>query len=237
MDWGDGTTDTYTGTVTATHTYPAEVGPLIPNYVVTIRGDFPRIYFNNGGDKDKIRTIRQWGTNVWSSMAGSFAGCTNLTIETGAGQPDLSKVTSMAAMFQGATSFNQPIGDWDVSNVTDMANMFQNASEFNQPIGGNQPLGGWDVSSVTDMTAMFNNARMFDQDLGAWDVGKVETMRDMFNGVTLSTANYDSLLIGWSMIEDGETELRERCAFPRWRQPILRRSRQRATGRAEGLVD
>ena len=70
VDWGDGTTDTYTGTVTATHTYPAEVGPLIPNYVVTIRGDFPRIYFNNGGDKDKIRTIRQWGTNVLEQYGG-----------------------------------------------------------------------------------------------------------------------------------------------------------------------
>ena len=38
-------------------------------------------------------------------------------------------------------------------------------------------------------------------------------MADMFNGATLSTANYDSLLTGWSMVEDGETELRENVPF------------------------
>jgi len=30
-------------------------------------------------------------------------------------------------MFSGATSFNQPIGDWDVSNVNDMCMMFEGA--------------------------------------------------------------------------------------------------------------
>ena len=228
VDWGDDTTDPTTYDGPATHTY-ASVSNR--NYVVTIRGLFPRINFNNSGDKDKIRTIRQWGTNVWSSMAGSFTGCTNLTIEATAGQPNLSAVTEMQSMFRDANSFNQPISDWDVGGVTNMQHMFRGATSFNQPLGGwnvinvtnmqsmfrgatsfNQSLG-WDVSSVIHMSGMFQDATSFDQDLGAWDVGNVADMENMFNGGTLSTANYDSLLIGWSMVEDDEAELFEGVDF------------------------
>ena len=52
-------------------------------------------------------------------------------------------------MFESATAFNQPIGNWDVSNVTDMFGMFAGNSVFNQPIGD------WDVSNVTNMIICF----------------------------------------------------------------------------------
>ena len=48
------------------------------------------------------------------------------------------------------------------------------------------------------MRAMFNGATAFDQDLSNWDISAVTNMTDMFNGVTLSTANYDSMLDSWS---------------------------------------
>ena len=50
----------------------------------------------------------------------------------------------MSEMFEGATSFNQPLNDWNVSNVTDMSHMFLKASSFNQP------LNKWNVSKVTN---------------------------------------------------------------------------------------
>ncbi len=107
---------------------------------------------------------------------------------------DVSSVTSMRLMFAGASSFNQSIGGWDVSSVKNMGMMFYGASSFNQN------LGGWDVSSVTNMYMMFYIATSFNQDIGGWDVSSVTEMGNMFGGVTLSTQNYDSLLIEWSKL-------------------------------------
>jgi surface protein len=185
-------------------------------YTVAIRGTFPQIYFNNGGDKLKILSIEQWGSQVWNSMESAFFGCSNL-VGNATDIPNLSSITNMTNMFQGASSFNQDIGSWNVSSVTDMFGMFRFASSFNQDISDwdvsnvtnmnqvfarassfNKDLSLWDVSSVTDMTYMFANAVSFDQDIGGWDVSSVTDMFGMFTNVTLSPANYDSLLNGWA---------------------------------------
>ena len=50
---------------------------------------------------------------------------------------------------------------------------------------------------------MFKDAVSFDQNLSTWDITSVTTsvkskgFNEMFSGVTLSTSNYDALLIGW----------------------------------------
>ncbi len=204
---------------------------------------FPRIYFNNSGDKDKLLTIEQWGTGKWTSMNNAFAGCTNLTGPTFADTPDLSNVTDLSWMFSGATSFNQYIGYWDTSNITNMSGMFSGANAFNLDIWRwdtssvtdmsymfaaantfNQNLHNWNVSMVTNMSSMFYSADSFngsvtswntgsatnmsymffdavsfDQDLFSWDVADVTDMTGIFGNVTLSTANYDSLLISWNL--------------------------------------
>ena len=53
---------------------------------------------------------------------------------TASDTPDLSQVTDMSGMFNGAESFNQVIGDWDVSTVTNMRDKFAFADTFNQDI-------------------------------------------------------------------------------------------------------
>ena len=54
---------------------------------------------------------------------------------------NVSKVTTMEAMFQAAVSFNGDISEWDVSNVTVMGGMFQTPS-----ITGD--ISGWNKLSV-----------------------------------------------------------------------------------------
>ena len=121
IDWGDGSAD---NTITSyndsdlTHTYADA-----DTYTVTISGTAPWLYFNNGGDKLKIKSITQWGTLGWVSCEKAFYGCTNLT-SSATDAPDIGNVVSFRYMFYGCTAFNQDIGSWDVSSGTDFSYMF-----------------------------------------------------------------------------------------------------------------
>ncbi len=110
-----------------------------------------------------------------------------------------SSLTDMNYMFHGATSFNQDISDWDVSGIDGFVMVFEDATSFNQD------LSGWNTSFATNMNRLFTRALSFDQDISTWDVSNVSSMRDMFLKVSLSTPNYDALLIGWESqdVQDG----------------------------------
>ena len=47
---------------------------------------------------------------------------------------DVSSVTNMDSLFQGASTFNDDINSWDTSSVTSMYQMFRSCSAFNQDI-------------------------------------------------------------------------------------------------------
>ena len=118
VDWGDDSIDTMTYNADAEHTYTTT-----GSYTVSITGDFPGIFFNNGGDKDKIISIDQWGINTWRSMDSAFEGCTNLRYNA-VDNPHFSNVSSMKEMFKGAIKIDGNFGDWNVSNISDMTEMF-----------------------------------------------------------------------------------------------------------------
>ena len=180
VDWGDGNVDlAVTGDITHTYAAPGQ-------YEVRISGTFPRIYFNNSGDKDKIVSIDQWGTISWGTMLGSFYGCSNLNV-LASDAPDLSGVLSMADMFRDATSLNADFNNWDTSNVTTMSGVFWGATSFNGDVST------WNTSSVTTMANMFREASSFNQSLNDWDVSGVVSVVNMFR----DAIEFDQPLNGW----------------------------------------
>ena len=172
VDWGDSVIETYTGTPgNITHTYPSA-----GTYQIKINRIFPRIFFNNTGDRQKLLTIDQWGNIPWTSFNNAFHGCLNMNM-VATDAPVLTGVTDLTSMFHrcdamtGNTSFNT----WNTSNITNMVNMFRS-------FVFNQPLSNWDVSNVTDFNSMFYAARNFNQPLSAWTINTASTvsMANMF---------------------------------------------------------
>lgn len=162
--------------------------------------------------------ISNWDTSNVTTMDSMFLEATTFN------QPldswDVSSVTIMGDMFESTGAFNQDLNTWDVSNVTDMKDLFQDALAFNGNITSwntisatnmtdmfkrtnsfNQDIGGWNTSNVLIMENMFQDASAFDQDISLWDVNQVTLLLgfggQVLSTFTLSTANYDALLIGW----------------------------------------
>lgn len=209
VDWNnDGVFDEFGLSGDVTHDFGAP-----GTYTIGIRGDFPRIYFYNSGEEEKIISIDQWGDIAWKSMVYAFHGAKNMTYNA-LDAPDLSNLTNLSGMFYGASSFNGNLNSWDLSNVTSIQIMFLNATSFTGDVsswdvsnviymGGvfhgatyfNGDISNWDVSNVTNMSGMFQNATSFNGDISNWDVSNVTSMRFMFNGAV----SFNGDLSNWNV--------------------------------------
>ncbi|MHA1822146.1 MAG: BspA family leucine-rich repeat surface protein, partial [Promethearchaeota archaeon] len=209
-DWDTSSVTSMRGMFYGASSFNQDIG----NWDTSSVTDMSRMFY---GATSFNQPIGSWIVSSVTSMRGMFDGASSFNQPIG--NWVTSNVTDMSWMFKDATAFNQPIENWDTSSVTDMSRMFYWATAFNQPIGNwdtssvtdmswmfywatafNQPIGNWDTSSVTDMSWMFGEATAFNQDIGGWNVSAVTIMEYMFSGVTLSTTNYDNLLIGWSQL-------------------------------------
>jgi len=167
--WGDGTVSLISSStqVDRTHSYAT---PGV--YTVSITGQGQGFQFNNGGDRNKLMDVGQWGS-ISGSTTAAFYGCNNLVGTT----PDSLTIqtTDLTSTFQSAIRFNGYLNNWRPISCSSFLSMFNGASAFNQPVG-NWPLS----ASNIDMRNMFQSANSFNQDLGSWDVSRVTTMGNMF---------------------------------------------------------
>jgi len=189
VDWGDSSTDTITAYNQSeiTHIY-SDTG----TYTISIANEVRGWKFQNAGDKLKILDILSWGAYNFTNDK-SFQGCTNLTCSA-TNTPTIS-ATNITYSFANCPSFNGVVNSWDVSDVISIFGMFYACTSFNQPINN------WDTSNFTSLASIFYNCETFDQDISSWNVGKVANAFWFMQGpspVTLSTANYDALLIAWA---------------------------------------
>jgi len=154
---------------------------------------FPRIYFNDSGDKLKIVSLDQWGTGHWTSMRQAFFGTENM-LTPAVDSPNLTQVQDLTNMFASATLANPNTSGWNTSSIESMYHMFGNATS------ANPDTSSWDTSSVNNMGYIFYNAVAASPDTSNWITSSVHLMHGMFRGAIIAnpdTSNWNTSNVIW----------------------------------------
>lgn len=98
-------------------------------------------------------------------------------------------VTSISTAFGKTALGNQDFSTWDVVNISGWFEAFRDAG-----LGENADFTGWVPSGALTNTFIINP--LFKGDgLDTWNIGGITSVN--FASCTLSTANYDALLVAW----------------------------------------
>lgn len=137
-------------------------------------------------------SISNWVTSSLTNVSSMFSENTTFN-HSSLNNLDVSGVTAFTNCFFNNSGFNQSLSSWDVSAGTVFFGMFRGSSHtFNQPLPWT-----FKATGTIDLRSMFRDNPVFDQDLSGWNVSQVNLLADFFLNETMSTANYDALLIGW----------------------------------------
>ena len=195
IDWGDSSTPS---TITAYNDADlAHVYNSPGDHVIRITGTFPNIYFNNGGDKLKVKSVENLGEVGWTRLNRAFFGCTNMTSFT-AGTTDTSAVTDISVMFYNCTGLTSlDISGINTTLVTNMWIMFRNCTGLTS-----LDVTNFNTASVTDISSMFYNCTSLTDIIGVdtFNIGGLDSTGDLSSfalNVSLPTARYDALLLAW----------------------------------------
>ena len=192
VEWGDDTSDHIK---ISTQTDLTHVYPNSGSYQVSIIGNFVGTYFANGGDKLKLSSIDQWGSNSFTNMTKNFQGCENM-VANYTDVPNVSECIAFFGAFQICRSFNGSIAGWDFSNSLSFANCFEFCDVFDQPLVINAPLATTYASMLSSATSfnssitidssnsnsfagMFGNCTVFNQPVNL-DTSKATNLSNMF---------------------------------------------------------
>merc|ERR1712129_304999 len=137
---------------------------------------------------------------------------------------DVAIVTTMESMFEGASSFDQPLNTWTLGGgtvvvVSGLKSMFKNAVAFNSPTfifnnvqqtdatdvtsmfqgaaAFNQDISGWTVTAITTFTNMFKDASSFNQNIAIWDMTAATTSAGLTN-MFVGASNFQQNLCEWN---------------------------------------
>ena len=157
--------------------------PTIGVYKIKISGTFPRIYFNNVGDGDKLLSILNWGAIQWSSLALAFSGCIRLNYVDSVSAPDLTNVTDLNKCFNICNILGQTQGTmdwtgWDVSNVLTFGNGF--IKRYNTSV--NDDFTGWSFGVGANLAGAVSNTDRNQAILTNWNLSNVTSIESVFFG-------------------------------------------------------
>lgn len=142
VDWGDGViTSNHTGD--AEHTYA--IGGVKE---IKIYGEFPRFYFNGGGDRRKLLSVLDWGDIKYSTnQSNAFTGCENLTFIATDENAWYNGITFGSQTFQNNSLTSLPY-NMTLDSLINGQLMFQNNSLTSLP-------------DVMTLSSLINGTNMF----------------------------------------------------------------------------
>jgi hypothetical protein len=185
VDWGDGNVSTgLTGDVT--HNY-ASAGI----YTISVAGLFPRVFYNNGGDRQKVKKILSFGDIVWGDFNQAFRGCA------------ITDINGVISNGQAVITFESALRDMALTLI--LASLFQNCplvTNFSFCFINNQidtiPQGLFDNNPlVTNFESTFRNNGLIPNcpsDLFA-NNPLANNFTLCFFGSTLTTQTYSDMLV------------------------------------------
>ena len=173
VDWGDGNSDIITAWNQAELTHVYAVGGT---YQISLDGFFGGFLYQTG-DKLKISSIDNWGTNAFSKMNYAFSGCANMVLNA-TDEPDLLGCTNLSNMLSNCTSLNTEINWSTTSNATNFLSFLQGCTSLNSNITLN-------TDSAINFDKMFFSCSNFNGNVSFSNTSSVTTFFQMFMSCTV----------------------------------------------------
>ncbi|MAH49612.1 hypothetical protein CMI37_27565 [Candidatus Pacearchaeota archaeon] len=216
FDWktSDGQSGTHTVSTDLTITFPSAGQYVV--YIGGVNKTFPRIMFNNGGDKSKLLVIANWGNIEWVTFFGSFFGCDALTqVTTGPVISDsvqnfvntfrectslsslnmnafdyMPNLSGIGAIVKDSAMTELIIGNMDLSNATAVNESFMDMPNLASITNATTP-----AASLTNVAQLCRNSPNLDLDVSLMDWTDVTNANNMMAGSAFSNLNYNKLLL------------------------------------------